>query len=135
MVVWSGCSQAPQSEQLLHELKSELAMNAAIQDAYIFFLTDLDCATCNAHTFRRINSVINDNPNVPMFGIFLTTSKKEVAEQTSFFYSINSAINWTVTKNVKLFGRVSQGSDKHHSPFMIIIRKKRIESIVSLSKG
>ncbi|MEM0354784.1 MAG: hypothetical protein QXW79_04350 [Thermoplasmata archaeon] len=116
-------------------LREELGLEDDIKEAYIFFLTDQDCKSCSEYVYLRINTILQINPNKRKFGLYLTTPKNNLGDHKVFIESTKDKISWFSTNNTKLFGLVSQSSDKHHSPFLIEIRNSKIRQVTSLGKN
>jgi len=105
-----------------------------ISKGVILILSEYDCESCSENTFSKINSIVENTKDFQLYGIYFTIRKKRNIQYNEFVKNTQNQILWKNTTNMELFGKVSQNSDKQHSPFIVKIENKKVMSITSISK-
>lgn len=136
LLLISSCSFSEKERKntfLLQEI--EKILNITINNATVLIVSEYDCESCAKNTFSKINSLIETNIDNKIFGIYFNIRKKNNIQYKEFVITTKEKIEWKSTNKNELFGKISQHSDKQHSPFLIQVKSGRIEFIKSISKN
>ena len=137
LILIFGCNPKENKDKITNKILPlvEKVIGKKIEKAIVLIFSEYDCESCAKNTFSKVNSLIENREEYKIYGIYFTTRKKNNTQYKDFIKNTLKQVIWVNTTQMELFNKVSQNSDKQHSPFILKIENSKVVAIKSISKN